>query len=340
MAQNDIGIDLGTTSIIVALEGKGVVLNQPSVVAVDHRKDQVLAVGDEALAMVGRTPNYIAAVRPLKDGVISNHMLTKELICRFVNKVYDSHLIKPRVAVCVPAAITGIESDAVVEAVVAAGARQVFLIDEPIAAAIGSGIDVREPSGHMVVDIGGGTTDIAVISMGGKVRATSVNVAGNTFDDEIVKLLRLKFSVAIGLRTAEELKKEIACCRPGTFADSMEVKGRSLLTGLPQRLTVTTEDLYEAVMPLAEQIAAAAHQVLEKTPPELAGDIYTDGVMLTGGGAMLKGLDEYLAQQLKVRVRVAPDLINCVALGTARCLVIGEELESGFQDATPRLGRR
>ena len=340
MAQNDIGIDLGTTSIIVALEGKGVVLNQPSVVAVDHRKDQVLAVGDEALAMVGRTPNYIAAVRPLKDGVISNHMLTKELICRFVNKVYDSHLIKPRVAVCVPAAITGIESDAVVEAVVAAGARQVFLIDEPIAAAIGSGIDVREPSGHMVVDIGGGTTDIAVISMGGKVRATSVNVAGNTFDDEIVKLLRLKFSVAIGLRTAEELKKEIACCRPGTFADSMEVKGRSLLTGLPQRLTVTTEDLYEAVMPLAEQIAAAAHQVLEKTPPELAGDIYTDGVMLTGGGAMLKGLDEYLAQQLKVRVRVAPDPINCVALGTARCLVIGEELVSGFQDATPRLGRR
>lgn len=340
MAQNDIGIDLGTTSIIVALEGKGVVLNQPSVVAVDHRKDQVLAVGDEALAMVGRTPNYIAAVRPLKDGVISNHMLTKELICRFVNKVYDSHLIKPRVAVCVPAAITGIESDAVVEAVVAADARQVFLIDEPIAAAIGSGIDVREPSGHMVVDIGGGTTDIAVISMGGKVRATSVNVAGNTFDDEIVKLLRLKFSVAIGLRTAEELKKEIACCRPGTFADSMEVKGRSLLTGLPQRLTVTTEDLYEAVMPLAEQIAAAAHQVLEKTPPELAGDIYTDGVMLTGGGAMLKGLDEYLAQQLKVRVRVAPDPINCVALGTARCLVIGEELESGFQDATPRLGRR
>ena len=340
MAQNDIGIDLGTTSIIVALEGKGVVLNQPSVVAVDHRKDQVLAVGDEALAMVGRTPNYIAAVRPLKDGVISNHMLTKELICRFVNKVYDSHLIKPRVAVCVPAAITGIESDAVVEAVVAAGARQVFLIDEPIAAAIGSGIDVREPSGHMVVDIGGGTTDIAVISMGGKVRATSVNVAGNTFDDEIVKLLRLKFSVAIGLRTAEELKKEIACCRPGTFADSMEVKGRSLLTGLPQRLTVTTEDLYEAVMPLAEQIAAAAHQVLEKTPPELAGDIYTDGVMLTGGGAMLKGLDEYLAQQLKVRVRVAPDPINCVALGTARCVVIGEELERGFQDATPRLGRR
>ena len=340
MAQYDIGIDLGTTTIIIAVEGKGVILNQPSVVAVDNRKDQVLAVGDEALAMVGRTPNYISAIRPLKDGVISNHMLTRELICRFVNKVYDSRLIKPRVAVCVPAAITGIESDAVVEAVVAAGARQVFLIDEPMAAAIGSGIDIREPTGHMVVDIGGGTTDIAVISLGGKVRATSVNVAGNTFDDEIMKFVRSKFNVAIGLRTAEELKKQVACCKPSTFTSSMEVKGRSLLTGLPQKFTVKTEDLYEAVMPLVEQITVAAHQVLEKTPPELAGDIFTDGIMLTGGGSMLKGLDEYMSQELKVKVRVSPDPVNCVALGTAHCLMIGEDLETGFQDATPRLGRR
>ena len=340
MAQYDIGIDLGTTTIIIAMEGKGVILNQPSVVAVDTRKDQVLAVGDDALAIVGRTPNYILATRPLKDGVISNHTLTKELICRFVNKVYDSKLIKPRVAVCVPAAITGIESDAVVEAVVAAGARQVFLIDEPIAAALGCGIDILQPEGHMVVDIGGGTTDIAVISLGGKVRSTSVKIAGNTFDDEIQKYARLKFNVAIGLRTAEELKKHVASCRPSTFSAEMEVKGRSLLTGLPQRLTVTTEDLYEAVMPLAEQIAAAAHQVLEHTPPELAGDIYSAGVVLTGGGSKLKGLDEYLSQQLKVKVRVSEDPINCVALGTARCLEIGDQLESGFVDATPRLGRR
>ena len=340
MAQYDIGIDLGTTTIIIAMEGKGVILNQPSVVAVDTRKDQVLAVGDDALAMGGRTPNYILATRPLKDGVISNHTLTKELICRFVNKVYDSKLIKPRVAVCVPAAITGIESDAVVEAVVAAGARQVFLIDEPIAAALGCGIDILKPEGHMVVDIGGGTTDIAVISLGGKVKSTSVKIAGNTFDDEIQKYARLKFNVAIGLRTAEELKKQVACCRPCDFTAELEVKGRSLLTGLPQRLTVTTEDLYEAIMPLAEQIAVAAHQVLERTPPELAGDIYSAGVVLTGGGAMLKGLDEYLAQQLKVKVRVADDPINCVALGTARCLEIGDQLESGFVDATPRLGHR
>ena len=340
MAQYDIGIDLGTTSIIVAVAGKGVVLNQPSVVALDNRKDQVWAVGDEALAMEGRTPTYISAIRPLKDGVISNHMLTKELICRFVNKVYDSRLIKPRVAVCVPAAITGIESDAVVEAVMAAGARQVFLVDEPLAAAMGSGIDVRQPSGHMVVDIGGGTTDIAVISLGGKVRSTSVNVAGNTFDDEIVRCVRAKFNVAIGLRTAEELKKQVACCQPGVFSGSMEVKGRSLLTGLPQKFTVCTEDLAEAISPLVEQITVAAHQVLEKTPPELSGDIFTDGIMLTGGGAMLKGLPEYMSQRLKVDVVVSPDPINCVALGTAQSLVIGEDLETGFKDATPRLGRR
>ena len=187
---------------------------------------------------------------------------------------------------------------------------------------------------------GGGSTDIAVISLGGKVRATSVDVAGNTFDDEIMKLVRSKFNVAIGLRTAEELKKQVACCKPSTFTSSMEVKGRSLLTGLPQKFTVKTEDLYEAVMPLVEQITVAAHQVLEKTPPELAGDIFTDGIMLTGGGSMLKGLDEYMSQELKVQVRVSPDPINCVALGTAHCLAIGEDLETGFQDATPRLGRR
>lgn len=340
MAQYDIGIDLGTTTIIIAVEGKGVVLSQPSVVAVDNRKDEVLAVGDDALAMVGRTPNYISATRPLKAGVISSHTLTRELIKRFVNKVYDFRLIKPRVAVCVPAAITGIESDAVVEAVMAAGARQVYLIDEPIAAAIGTGLDILKPAGHMIIDIGGGTTDIAIISMGGKVQASSVHIAGNTFDDEIIRLIRTKFSVAIGQRSAEQLKKEAACCMPGSYSGSIEIKGRSLLTGLPQRINVTTEDLHEAVMPLADQIAVAAHQVLEHTPPELAGDIYTDGIMLTGGGAMLKGLDEYLSQQLKVTVKVSDDPINCVALGTARCLVIGHELESGFVDATPRLGRR
>ena len=263
MAQNDIGIDLGTTTIIIAQEGKGVVLNQPSVVAMDTRKNSVLEAGDKALAMVGRTPNYISAIFPLKDGVISDHTMTRELICRFVKQVYSSHMVKPRVAVCVPAAITGIESDAVVEAVVAAGARQVYLIDEPIAAALGSGIDITVPDGRMIIDIGGGTTDIAVLSLGGKVKATSVRVAGNHYDEEILKHVRNKYSIAIGQRTAEELKKHVACCPQKTdFHETMEIKGRSLLTGLPVRVNVSTADLYEPVMRLSEQIGTAAHQVL------------------------------------------------------------------------------
>ena len=336
MAQTDIGIDLGTTTIIIAQAGQGVVLNQPSVVAVDTRKNSVLEVGDKALAMVGRTPNYISAIFPLKDGVISDHTMTRELICRFVNQVYSSHMVKPRAA-----AITGIESDAVVEAVVAAGARQVYLIDEPIAAALGSGIDITVPDGRMIIDIGGGTTDIAVLSLGGKVKATSVRVAGNHYDDEILKHVRSKFSIAIGQRTAEELKKHVACCpQKADFNETMEVKGRSLLTGLPVRVNVSTSDLYEPVMMLSEQIGTAAHQVLEKTPPELAGDIYRNGVVLTGGGAQLHGLTEYLSQELKVEVTVSPDPVNCVALGTAMSLGIGDKLETGFTDATPRIGRR
>ena len=342
MAQNDIGIDLGTTTIIIAQAGQGVVLNQPSVVAMDTRKNTVLEVGDKALAMVGRTPNYISAIFPLKDGVISDHTMTRELICRFIRKVNASR-IKPRVAVCVPAAITGIESDAVVEAVIAAGARQVYLIDEPLAAALGSDIDITAPEGHMIVDIGGGTTDIAVISLGGKVKSTSVNVAGNTFDDEILKYIRVKFNIAIGQRMAESLKKQVACCPELDFHGEMEIKGRSLITGLPQRLTITTDDLYEPVCMLVEQIGTAAHQVLEKTPPELAGDIYSQGIMLTGGGAQLKGLPEYMSKALKVKTRVSPDPVNCVALGTSKSLSMETRLETGFVDATPHLshfGRR
>lgn len=344
MASNDIGIDLGTTTIIIAQEGKGALLNQPSIVAVDKRKkgskDYVLAVGDDALAMVGRTPDYISAIFPLKDGVISDHTMTNELIRRFVNKVNRSQAVKPRVAVCVPAAITGIEKDAVIEAVINAGARKVYLIDEPVAAALGSGLDITAPEGRMIIDIGGGTTDIAVLSLGGKVKSTSVSVAGNTFDDEILKFIRTKFNMAIGQRTAENLKKQVACCRQrGDFHETMEIKGMSLITKLPQRLNVSTDDLYEPVMNLCEKIGAAAHQVLERTPPELAGDIFRNGVMLTGGGALLHGLPEYLKEELKVEVVVSPDPINCVALGTAKSLSMPEELQVGFEDVTPGLGR-
>ena len=330
MAQYDIGIDLGTTTIIIAMEGKGVILNQPSVVAVDTRKDQVLAVGDDALAMVGRTPNYILATRPLKDGVISNHTLTKELICRFVNKVYDSKLIKPRVAVCVPAAITGIESDAVVEAVVAAGARQVFLIDEPIAAALGCGIDILQPEGHMVVDIGGGTTDIAVISLGGKVRSTSVKIAGNTFDDEIQKYARIKFNVAIGLRTAEELKKKVACCRPCEFSAEMEVKGRSR----PAPASHGDHGRY------VRRGHAAGRT-------DRGGGSSGAGTHSAGAGwrhlllrCCAHGRRFHAQRTGRISEPAAQSEGARVALGTAKCLEIGDQLESGFVDATPRLGHR
>lgn len=341
MAQNDIGIDLGTTSVIISVEGKGIVLNEPTIVAVDSKHSKVLAVGADAYAMIGRTPAYISAIRPLKDGVISNHVLTKELIRRFIGRVYDSRLIKPRVSVCVPAAITGIEADAVVEAVVSAGARQVYLIDEPIAAALGAGIDITQPRGHMVIDMGGGTTDIAVISLGGKVKASSLDIAGNTYDEEIMKHIRQHFNLAIGEKSAENLKKTVACCdEESDFFETMEVKGRNLTTGLPQRLNVTTKDLYEPVLFCASQIAVSAHGVLEKTPPELAGDIYEEGICLTGGSALLQGAATYFTRMLKVNTFVADDPVNCVAKGSAKSLSIGDNLESGFRDATPKIGKR
>ncbi len=341
MAQNDIGIDLGTTTIIISVEGKGIVLNEPTIVAVDTKRQQVLAVGNDAFAMVGRTPANISAIRPLKDGVISNHLLTKELIRRFIGKVYDSHLIKPRVAVCVPSAITGIEANAVVEAVVSAGARQVFLIDEPIAAALGAGIDITQPHGHMVIDMGGGTSDVAVIALGGKVRSASVNVAGNTYDEEIVKHIRQKFNLVIGEKTAEQLKKTVGCCDEQLdYFETAEVKGRNLVTGLPQRITVNTADIYEPILLCVEQIVATAHSVLEKTPPELAGDIFIEGICLTGGSALLKGLPSYCERKLKVKTYVADDPINCVARGSAKSLTMDTTLESGFTDATPRIGNR
>lgn len=341
MALNDIGIDLGTTSVIISMAGKGVVLNEPTIVAVDTKRDCVLAVGNEAYAMIGRTPAHITAIRPLKDGVISNHVLTKELIKRFIGRVYDSHLVKPRVSVCVPAAITGIEADAVVEAVVSAGARQVFLIDEPIAAALGAGIDITKSCGHMVIDMGGGTTDIAVIALGGKVRSSSIDVAGNTYDEEIVKYVRQHFNLVIGEKSAEMLKKQIACCDvENPFYAEAEVKGRNITTGLPQRLTITTKDLYEPMLICAEQIVASAHTVLERTPPELSGDIYNEGICLTGGSALLKGTDTYFSRMLKVNVYVVDDPINCVSRGAAMSLALDENLETGFIDATPRIGKR
>ena len=337
----DVGIDLGTATVIVYIGGQGVVLSEPSVIAVNLKTDSVISVGQEAYDMVGKTPSHIQAIRPLSKGVVCDYKMTEEMVKFFIKKVCRDSLVKPRIALCVPSGITNVESNAVIDVAIASGARKVYLIEEPVAAAIGANIDIEKPNGNMIVDIGGGTTDIAVLSLGGKVKATSVRVAGNHYDEEILKHVRNKYSIAIGQRTAEELKKHVACCPQKTdFHESMEIKGRSLLTGLPVRVTVSTDDLYEPVMMLSEQIGTAAHQVLEKTPPELAGDIYRNGVMLTGGGAQLHGLTEYLSQELKVEVTVSPDPVNCVALGTAQSLSIGDKLETGFTDATPRIGRR
>ena len=336
MKQYDIGLDLGTTSIIIATQEQGVVFHQPSIGAVDTRSSTILAVGDKALRMVGRVPSYIDIIRPLRDGIIQDHRMTNELIVRFINEVCRSRIIKPRVSVCVPAAITGIEADAVVEAVMAAGARQVFLVDEPVAAALGAGLDIRKPMGCMVIDIGGGSTDIAVISMGGRVRAASLPVAGNAFDQCIAQYVQEKFNIAIGPLTAEALKKQVACCTKSEFEGVMEVRGHSWETNLPARRVVYTRDLYEPVQELAARIAAAARNVLESTPPELAADVSSTGVLLTGGGSLLRGLASYIAGELHTDVAIAPDPLNCVARGTAISLSEGKYLTAGFRDATPK----
>lgn len=336
MKQYDIGLDLGTTSIIIATQEQGVVFHQPSIGAVDTRSSTILAVGDKALRMVGRVPSYIDIIRPLRDGIIQDHRMTNELIVRFINEVCRSRIIKPRVSVCVPAAITGIEADAVVEAVMAAGARQVFLVDEPVAAALGAGLDIRKPMGCMVIDIGGGSTDIAVISMGGRVRAASLPVAGNAFDQCIAQYIQEKFNIAIGPLTAEALKKQVACCTKSEFEGVMEVRGHSWETNLPARHVIYTRDLYEPVQELASRIAAAARAVLESTPPELAADVSSSGVLLTGGGSLLRGLASYIAGELHVDVAIAPDPLNCVARGTAISLSEGCYLTAGFRDATPK----
>ena len=317
MKQYDIGLDLGTTSIIIATQEQGVVFHQPSIGAVDTRSSTILAVGDKALRMVGRVPSYIDIIRPLRDGIIQDHRMTNELIVRFINEVCRSRIIKPRVSVCVPAAITGIEADAVVEAVMAAGARQVFLVDEPVAAALGAGLDIRKPMGCMVIDIGGGSTDIAVISMGGRVRAASLPVAGNAFDQCIAQYVQEKFNIAIGPLTAEALKKQVACCTKSEFEGVMEIRGHSWETNLPARRLVYTRDLYLPVQ-------------------ELAADVAKSGILLTGGGSMLRGLAGYIAGELHVDVAIAPDPINCVARGTAASLTLGQYLTAGFRDATPR----
>ena len=316
----DIGIDLGTATVIAYVRGKGIVLREPSVVAVDNNTGEVVAVGEEARRMLGRTPGNIVATRPLREGVISDYTVTEKMLKYFINKVGGKTLFAPRIMICIPSRVTEVEKKAVIAAATTAGARRVYLIEEPIAAAIGAGIDISKPCGNMVVDIGGGTTDIAVISLGGSVVSTSIKVAGDKFDEYVSKFIKKKYNLAIGERTAEELKVNVGCVYPKIQDVEMDVRGRDLTTGLPTTITIHSSEMLEALQEPALMIVDAVHSVLERTPPELAADISDKGIYMTGGGCLIDGLDKLLQEKTGINVMIAQDTVSCVALGTGKAL--------------------
>ena len=321
----DIGIDLGTATVIAYVRGKGIVLREPSVVAIDKDTGDVLAVGKEARRMLGRTPGNIVATRPLRDGVISDYTVTEKMLKYFINKVCGKYIFSPRIMICVPSRVTEVEKKAVIDAAMGAGARKVYLIEEPLAAAIGAGLDINKACGNMVVDIGGGTTDIAIIALGGTVLSTSIKIAGDKFDEAIVKYIKRKHNIVIGERTAEDLKINIGCVYPKIQDTEMEIRGRDIISGLPKTITVYSSEMVEALIEPAEQIIEAVHSVLEKTPPELSGDIKDKGIYMTGGGCLIDGLDKLLQERTGINVMVAQDSVSCVALGTGKAL---ENLDS------------
>ena len=315
----DVGIDLGTATVIVYIGGQGVVLSEPSVIAVNLKTDSVISVGQEAYDMVGKTPSHIQAIRPLSKGVVCDYKMTEEMVKFFIKKVCRDSLVKPRIALCVPSGITNVESNAVIDVAIASGARKVYLIEEPVAAAIGANIDIEKPNGNMIVDIGGGTTDIAVLSLNGIVNKKSIKVAGDAINDSIIKYIRSSHGVLIGERMADQIKRTVAsvCWEDGEDI-SAPVKGRNLTTGLPCSLEISRSMLYDCVMKEVDQIVTAVKEVIEKTPPELVGDIYTNGITLTGGGSLLHGMDRLLEKQTKIHTALAEDPVNCVAIGTGK----------------------
>ncbi|MBY0090563.1 rod shape-determining protein [Priestia aryabhattai] len=317
MLAKDIGIDLGTANVLIHVKGKGIVLNEPSVVAIDKNTNRVLAVGEEARRMVGRTPSNIIAIRPLKDGVIADFEITESMLKHFINKLnVKGFLSKPRILICCPTNITSVEQKAIREAAEKSGGKTIYLEEEPKVAAIGAGMDIFQPSGNMVVDIGGGTTDVAVLSMGDIVTAASIKMAGDRFDAEILQYIKQKYKLLIGERTAEEIKVKIGTVFPKARNKELDIRGRDMVSGLPRTITVYSEEVEEALRESVSVIVQASKSVLERTPPELSADIIDRGVILTGGGALLHGMDQLLAEELKVPVLIAENPMGCVAVGT------------------------
>ncbi|MFZ4451804.1 rod shape-determining protein MreB [Salibacterium aidingense] len=317
MFGRDIGIDLGTANVLIHIKGQGIVLDEPSVVAIDRQSGSVMAVGEEAFRMVGRTPGNIIATRPMKDGVIADFDHTEAMLNHFLVKVNaKSMMSKPRILICCPTNITSVEQKAIIEAAEKSGSRNVFIEEEPKVAAVGAGMDIFQPSGNMVVDIGGGTTDVAVLSMGSVVTANSIKTAGDQFDLDILNYIKKNYKLLIGERTAETVKKEVATVAPNGPGREMEIRGRDMVNGLPRTIAIDSREIFEALMESVNHIVQAAKNVLEQTPPELSADIIDRGVILTGGGALLNGIDELLGEELKVPVIIAEEPMNCVANGT------------------------
>ncbi len=317
MFSKDIGIDLGTANVLIYIKGQGIVLDEPSVVAIDSDTKKVVAVGRDARDMLGRTPGKVQAIRPLKDGVIADFEVTEIMLNHFIKKVNGRNFFsRPRILICCPSNITQVEKNAIVDAAERTGARKVFLEEEPKVAAVGAGLDISKPSGNMVIDVGGGTTDIAVLSLGGIVTSASLKVAGNVFDNDIIKYIKDKYKLLVGERTAEDIKIKIGTVFPDNLNEQLEVKGRDLVTGLPHSVTICSGEVEEALRESMYQIIAQAKTVLEETPPELSADIIDKGIILTGGGAMVNGLDKLLASELKVPVFLAESPLTCVVEGT------------------------
>ncbi|MEK4406129.1 rod shape-determining protein [Sporosarcina sp. FSL K6-6792] len=317
MFAKDIGIDLGTANVLIHVKGKGIVLNEPSVVAIDKNTNKVLAVGEEARQMVGRTPANIIAIRPMKDGVIADFDVTEAMLSHFINKLdVKGFLSKPRILICCPTNITSVEQKAIRQAAEKSGGKKIYLEEEPKVAAIGAGMDIFQPSGNMVIDIGGGTTDVAVLSMGDIVTSRSITVAGDTFDNDITQYIKHHYKLLIGERTAENIKFNVGTVFPGSRKEQIDIRGRDMVSGLPRTVTIHSDEIAVALKESIYMIVHAAKNVLEKTPPELSADIIDRGVFLTGGGALLHGIDQLLADELKVPVFISDNPLDCVAIGT------------------------